>query len=236
VLRDVPLEIDPAEVRAFQSYKPPLRLSAAELAARLQVARAEIAGLVTPRVAYRTVPVADAGPDHLGLAGGVRLAIPDIRRHWGQVEVVTAGVVTVGPDAEQRVRARVDAGDETGASVLDSAASAAVECLAEWANDHLCQLGVAAGWRVTNRISPGLAGWGLAGQPVLVALADATAIGVVAGPDGTLSPAKTIGLLVGAGPEARVDHYFAQCRRCWADGCPWRRLPAVARVHRGRKP
>src|SRR5262249_17599126 len=152
------------------------------------------------------------------------------------IETVTAAVVTIGPDAERRIRARADAGDETAAAILDSAASAAVGGPAEWANDHPCQLGGAAGWRVTNRSSPGLAGWALDGQRELVALADAAAIGVAARPDGMLVPAKTIGLLVGAGPDARVDHYFAQCRRCWADGCRWRRLPAVARIHRGRKP
>src|SRR5262249_55102829 len=60
VLRDVPLEIDPAEVRAFLSYRPPLRLPAAELAGRLETACAEIAGLLAPRVACRTRPVTHA--------------------------------------------------------------------------------------------------------------------------------------------------------------------------------
>jgi hypothetical protein len=230
VLSDVPLAIDPAEVRAFQGYKPPLSLSPGELAPRLEAARAEIAGLVTPRVAYRTVGVTDAGPDHLGLEGGPRLAIPDIGRHWGLVEAVTATVVTIGLAAERRVRARRDAGDEVGATLLDSAASAAVECLAEWVNDHLCQLGVAAGLRVTNRISPGLAGWALDGQAMLLDLAAATTIGVAYRADGHLVPAKSIGLLVGIGRAARVDHYFGQCRRCWAEPCRWRRVPAVARL------
>src|SRR5262249_59631789 len=83
VLRDVPLEIDPAEVRAFLSYRPPLRLPAAELAGRLETACAEIAGLLAPRVACRTRPVTHARLDHLGLAGGVSFAVPDIGRHWG---------------------------------------------------------------------------------------------------------------------------------------------------------
>jgi hypothetical protein len=38
-------------------------------------------------------------------------------------------------------------------------------------------------------------------------------------------PAKSISLLVGAGPEARVDHYFSQCARCWMAGCAYRRVP-----------
>jgi hypothetical protein len=122
-----------------------------------------------------------------------------------------------------------------GATLLDSAGSAAVECLAEWTNDHLCELGVAAGLRVTNRISPGLAGWALDGQATLLKLVPAHAIGVRWLTDGSLVPVKSIGLLVGIGRIARVDHYFGQCRRCWAEPCPWRRAPAVARVDRRGK-
>ena len=232
VRRGVPLAIDPAEVRAFQGYKPLCLLAPGPLAARLETARAEVTALVRPAVAYRVVAVTEAGADHLALDGGGRLHVPAIGPRWGAVEAVAAAVVTIGAAAEDAVAARRAAGDALAATCLDSAASAAVECLAEWANDELCRRGVAAGVRVTNRISPGLAGWGLGDQAVLLALATAEAIGVRPVPGGTLTPAKTISLLVGIGRNARVDHYFVQCRRCWVEACPWRRMPAVAGVHR----
>ena len=232
VLRDVPLETDPAEVRAFQGYKPLLLLPPGELEARLEAAREEVSALMRPAIAYRVVAVTKAGSDHLDLEGGARLHIPAIGLHWGAVEAVAAAVVTIGAAAERAVDARRAAGDELGAACLDSAASAAVECLAEWANDELCRRGVAAGVRVTNRISPGLAGWVLGEQAGLFALAGADAIGVGPASGGPLTPAKTISLLVGIGRAARVDHYFVQCRRCWVEACPWRRMPAVASVHR----
>src|SRR5262249_42814544 len=150
----------------------------------------------------------------------------------GGVGAVRGGVVAVGAGAERAVQARSAAGDGVGAALLDSAASAAVECLAEWANDHLCQLGVAAGVRVTNRISPGLAGWALAEQPLVLGLLPAAAIGVRQEADGRLTPAKTISCLVGLGRAARVDHYFVQCRRCGAVACPARRTPAAVSVQR----
>jgi hypothetical protein len=232
VLRAVPLAIDPAEVRAFQGYKPLALRPPGELPARLEAAREAVAGLVRPALAYRVVAVTDAGPDHLDLAGGHRLHVPAIGPHWGPVESVAAGVVTIGDAAEAAVRARRAAGDGAGASDLDSAASAAVECLAEWANDELCRQGVAAGLRVTNRISPGLAGWRLADQALVLDLAEGAALGIRRVADGTLVPAKTVSFLVGLGAAARVDHYFVQCRRCWVAGCPWRRMAAVGRVHR----
>jgi hypothetical protein len=232
ILRAVPLAIDPAEVRAFQGYKPLALLPPGELEARLAAAREAVAGLARPALAYRVVAVTDAGPDHLDLAGGHRLHIPAIGPHWGPVEAVAAAVVTIGDAADTAVRVRREAGDGPGASDLDSAGSAAVECLAEWANDELCRRGIAAGLHVTNRISPGLAGWRVTDQALLVELADGPALGIRRAADGTLMPAKTITFLAGLGPAARVDHYFVQCRRCWVEGCEWRRMTAVARVHR----
>jgi hypothetical protein len=232
VLADVPLVIDPAEVRAFQDYKPPLPLSAPEAAARLEAARREVGALIEPRLAYRAVAVATAEADRLVLATGARLRIPGVDRHWGHVEAIVAAVATIGDAAEREVAARRTAGEALAATLLDTAASAAVECLAEWGNDHFCRLGVAARLRVTNRISPGLAGWDLGEQAVLLGLCPAADIGVRLESGERLHPAKSISFLVGVGPAARVDHYFVQCRRCWATDCAWRRAPPVASVHR----
>ncbi len=49
-----------------------------------------------------------------------------------------------------------------------------------------------------------------------------------------MPPAKRITFLVGVGSEARVDHYFTQCRRCWMRDCAYRRAPAAATVRRYR--
>jgi len=232
VMRDVPLRIDPAEVRAFHGYKPLPLLSPGELDARLEEARREVERLMRPAVTYRVVAVAAVDVDHLDLGRGVRFHIPAIGPHWGAVESVAAAAATIGAAVEAAIGTRRAAGDALGAACLDSAASAAVECLAEWGNDELCRQGVAAGLQVTNRISPGLAGWDLGEQPALLALAAAALLDVRSGPDGGLIPAKTISFLVGLGAAARVDHYFVQCRRCWVTGCAWRRTPTVAAVHR----
>lgn len=236
VLRDVPLRIDPDEVRAFEGYKPAWAGPPGDLDARLDATIEAVAALIRPRVVYRAVAVARAEPDALTLAGGARLEIPGIGPHWGPVETAVVALATVGAEPEALVAARQREGDLPGARLADSAASAAVECLAEWTNDYLCQLGVAAGLRVTNRISPGLAGWALAGQATLFGLCPAAEVGVVLHADGAMAPAKSISFLVGVGGAARVDHYFVQCRRCWAARCPARRTAAVGSVHREGDP
>jgi cobalamin-dependent methionine synthase I len=86
--------------------------------------------------------------------------------------------------------------------------------------------------KVTNRISPGYGGWDVAEQPLLFRLVSGEPIGVRLNDACFMTPEKTITLLVGAGADARVDHYFSQCARCWMAGCAYRRVPASRTVHR----
>jgi len=99
-------------------------------------------------------------------------------------------------------------------------------------NDVLCQQGLAAGLRVTNRISPGYADWDVAEQHALFRLCPGAPVGVTLNSACFMTPGKSISLLVGAGARARVDHYFSQCARCWMRDCAYRRAPARRTVHR----
>ena len=85
---------------------------------------------------------------------------------------------------------------------------------------------------MTNRISPGYAGWDTAEQAALFHLCPGDPIGVALNDSFVMTPGKSISFLVGVGPEARVDHYFTQCRRCWMADCAYRRAPAAATVRR----
>ena len=124
----------------------------------------------------------------------------------------------------------VDAREFPLAVMLDSVGSAAAESLAEYANDLLCQAGLETGTKVTNRISPGYAGWDTAEQAALFRLCPGDPIGVCLNDACFMTPAKSISWLVGIGAEARVDHYFTQCRRCWMRDCAYRRAPAATTV------
>jgi hypothetical protein len=184
-----------------------------------------------PRIVYRSEPVTGQGPELIE-AGGERLTIPEIGRLWGTLESVGAGVCTVGTAIEDRVRVLWDTRELPLAVMLDSVGSAAVESLAEYANDLLCQAAIVAGTKVTNRISPGYAGWDTAEQAALFHLCPGDPIGVTLNDSCVMIPGKSISFLVGVGREARVDHYFTQCRRCWMADCAYRRAPAAATVRR----
>jgi len=231
VIEHMPLQIDPDEVLRFQGYKKGLDIPTADVLALFEDAVALGERLMEPRVVYRAGTISGRSDDVL-VVGGERLQIPGIGRLWGPLDAVGAGICTVGEPIERRVRELFDARELPLAIMLDSVGSAAVESLAEYVNDALCQAALPRGLRVTNRISPGYAGWDTAEQSALFRLCPGAPIGVALNSACFMAPIKSITFLVGIGPEARVDHYFTQCRRCWMRDCAYRRAPATAAVRR----
>jgi hypothetical protein len=202
-----------------------------DVRALFDAALAEGERLMAPRAVASWLRVDARGADTLE-AGGEVLAIPAIGERWGEVEHVAAAVCTIGDALERRVAALWEARELPLASMLDSVGSGAVECLAEYVNDALCAQGLAAGLRVTNRISPGYADWDVVEQRALFRLCPGAPAGVTLNAACFMTPGKAISLLVGAGARARVDHYFSQCARCWMRDCAYRRAPAGRTVRR----
>jgi hypothetical protein len=229
VLEDVRLRVDRDEVLRFQGYRKGIDVPDAAVLSLFDEALALGEPLIEARVVYRAAPVTGQGADLIE-AGGERLTIPAIGRLWGPLEQVGAGVCTVGPAIEERARRLWDERELPLALMLDSIGSTAAESLAEYANDLLCRAAITAGVKVTNRISPGYAGWDTAEQAALFRLCPGGPIGVALNPSCVMTPGKSISFLVGVGPEVRVDHYFTQCRRCWMPDCAYRRAPAAATV------
>jgi hypothetical protein len=230
VLDDIPLAIDPGEVLRFQGYKAGIDVPSADVLALFDEALALGRTLMRPRAVLRTLPVRRDG-DRL-VADDVTLTIPRIAERWGSVDELVAGVCTIGGALERRASELWEARELPLAMMLDSVGSGAVESLAEYVNDLLCQEGIARGVKVTNRVSPGYGGWDVAEQQLLWRLCPGDAVGVTLNDACFMTPTKTITILVGAGVDARVDDYFSQCARCWMRDCAYRRAPAVKTVRR----
>src|SRR5262245_41657627 len=163
VLPDLPVRIDRDDVLRFQGYKKGMSVPTEDVLALFDEALELGESLMAPRCVYRAIPV-DAQSADVVEAGGERLRIPSIERLWGRLQAVGIGICTVGDAIEQRVSALFDAREFPLAVMLDSVGSAAVESLAEFANDVLCQAALPETLRVTNRVSPGYAGWDTAEQ------------------------------------------------------------------------
>jgi hypothetical protein len=231
VLTDLPLEIDPEEVLRFQGYKRGIDVPDPDVLALFEEALALGRRLVVPRAAIRWTAVRRQQGDTLE-ADDVTLTIPGVSRGWGAVRHLAAGIVTIGDALERRVSQLWEAREMPLAAMLDSVGSGAVESLAEYVNDLLCQEGLTRGWKVTNRISPGYGAWDVGDQARLFRLCPGAPVGVHLNEACFMTPEKSISLLVGAGPEARVDHYFSQCARCWMADCQYRRAPIRRPVRR----
>ncbi len=232
VLSDLPLQIDRDEVLRFQGYKKGRDIPSTAVVDLFEAALVLGEQLMAPRAVYRAVPLAGQGPDQIYLPGGTELHVPEIQRLWGSLVSVGVAICTVGEAIEARVRELFDAREFPLAVMLDSVGSAAAECLGEYVNDLLCQVAIPEGLRVTNRVSPGYSGWDVADQACLFGLCPGDPIRVSLNDFGVMTPAKSISFLVGIGPEARLDHSFTQCRRCWMKDCAYRRVPAAQTVHR----
>ncbi len=231
VLTALPLAIDPDEVLRFQGYKKSVDSPGPEVLALFDEALALGRSLIAPRAVVRWLAVTHLGTDTIE-AGGVVLTIPNVARLWGPIEWLAAAVCTIGEGLERRVAELWDARELPLASMLDSVGSGAVESLAEYVNDVLCQEAIPLGLPVTNRVSPGYGSWDVGEQKALFSLCPGDPIGVALNDACFMSPVKSISLLAAAGRHAKVDHYFNQCARCWMRDCAYRRAPAPKTVHR----
>ena len=231
VLTALPLAIDPAEVLRFQGYKKSVDTPDPEVRALFAQALALGRSLMDPRAVVRWLPVQRQSADAIE-AGDATLAIPDVGRLWGPVEWIAAAVCTIGDALERRAAQLWDARELPLAAMLDSVGSGAVESLAEYVNDLLCQEAIPLGLPVTNRVSPGYGSWDVAEQRVLFDVCPGAPIGVSLNEACFMTPVKSISLLAAAGAGARVDHYFSQCTRCWMRDCAYRRTAAHKTVHR----
>jgi cobalamin-dependent methionine synthase I len=229
VLEQIPLRIDRDEVLRFQGYKKGIDRPTPEVDDLFEQALREGERLMAPRAVYGSLPVKETTEHRIILDGGTELRIPSIQHFWEAIEAVGIGILTIGDGVERRVRELFDAREFPLAVMLDSVGSAAVECLAEWVNDFLCQIAL-PDLKVTNRISPGYAGWDVTEQHVLFRLCPGDRAGVTLNDHALMTPLKSISLLVGIGPRANVDHYFTQCRRCWMKACAFRRVPDATSV------
>lgn len=207
---DLAITIRRPDVVHFLGY-PEGREPGGRLAERLDELLARARELAEPRGCYRALPVE--------AASALRLDTMDAER-------LVVGLVTIGPEIEDRASQVARDGDTVGALLLDAIGSAAVEEAAD-------RLGaVITGAEIppdddapalSCRISPGYGRWPLEAQMELFDQLPHAAVGVTLRPSLMMEPRKSISFAMWLGSDSRPIAGLSGCDRCLLTTCRYRR-------------
>ena len=149
-----------------------------------------------------------------------------IGQHLAGCEKVIALSATVGEDIEEDITRRFSSGEYSSAVLMDAAATAAVEQLADGMEKAISPKMAAQGFLLKWRFSPGYGDWPLTQQPELIRLAKAEQIGVKLTTSMMLTPRKSITALIGLyrkQENSTAKHSPKGCAACTQKNCPSRR-------------
>lgn len=149
-----------------------------------------------------------------------------ISAHLTDCEKVILMAVTVGASIEQAVTRHFAEGRYAYSVLLDAAATAAVEQVADSLEKAIKPKAAAQGYAMRWRFSPGYGDWPLSQQPELIRLSMAGKIGVSLTEALMLTPRKSITAIIGLyRPEASsCPKGRPGCENCVQKNCPSRKV------------
>ncbi len=161
------------------------------------------------------------------LCGGSRFGTgPVISKPLKSCDRLALFVATVGPYVEQWSRQLMQAGDTLKGYIVDSAGSDIAERTADWLEEKLRQSAQDAGWKISNRYSPGYCGWPVSDQHALFSLLPKNFCGIRLTDSALMQPMKSVSGIIGLGPNAKRSDY--QCKICDMEDCYRRREEDLA--------
>ncbi len=185
----------------------------------LDEAIASLAGFVEPRCALRILPSGSCSFNKRTItADGVAFQTqPIISKRLRLSESLAFFVCTIGPRLEQRARALMDEGKMLEGYLLDQVASELAEQAAEWIEKKLSEIVHPAGWKITNRYSPGYCKWSVAEQHKLFSFFPKHVCGITLTESALMVPIKSVSGVIGIGPSVRREAY--ECSVCDMTDC-----------------
>ncbi len=149
-----------------------------------------------------------------------------IIKHLDGCERVICMAATVGLDIEREVTRKFERGEYLSSILLDAAATAAVEQVADEMEKHFALTFARDGFKLRWRFSPGYGDWALTEQAKLFNAAGAERIGLTLTSAMMLEPRKSITAIIGlervtASQSSRQKNFCANCNRV---DCPSRKF------------
>jgi len=181
-------------------------------------AKRELAELARPIAAWNTFSIDGIAQDKVILAGGIKIGGgPVTKVVCGATELV-AGVCTIGPGMETRIREYIAKNENFHALVLDLMASWAAgavrdQLVMQLQLDHYKEK---KGYHASIPIGPGESAWAVADQRVIFDLLEreTAEIGVRLEPSMLMIPVKSTSFIMGAGPRPLGQESGSSCEHC----------------------
>ena len=145
-----------------------------------------------------------------------------IGQHLAGCEKIIALTATVGEDIEEDITRRFANGEYSSAVLMDAAATAAVEQVADGMEKAITPKMAAQGFLLKWRFSPGYGDWPLEQQPDLLRLAKTEKIGVGLTTSMMLTPRKSITAIIGLyrkQENSTAKHSPKGCAACSQKNC-----------------
>ena len=148
-----------------------------------------------------------------------------IIKHLDGCERVICMAATVGLDIEREVTEKFERGEYLSSILLDAAATAAVEQVADEMEKHFASTFARDGFKLRWRFSPGYGDWPLTEQSKLFTAANASQIGLTLTSAMMLEPRKSITAIIGLERVTKLQPSQASkttCATCERVNCPSR--------------
>lgn len=150
-----------------------------------------------------------------------------IAKHLAKAEKVIVLSASIGDAIEEHVTKYFSDGRYAYSVILDAAATAAVEQVADAMEKAIEPKVAKEGYTMRWRFSPGYGDWPLEQQPEMVRLAESEKIGVRLSDASMLVPRKSITAIIGLVPQEKIpaQHTPSGCAACDKFDCPSRKVP-----------
>lgn len=156
----------------------------------------------------------------------LRIKGNSIRRHLEECLQVAVMAVTVGEEVEHQISGYFADGHYTRGLLLDAAATASVEHLADQLNRYIEKKFTGKGKVCTWRFSPGYGDWPVTQQASLCSILGTERIGIHVTAYSMLTPRKSVTAVIGLA-DCPVRRRPKDCSACSLQSCAFRRTPSV---------
>jgi hypothetical protein len=184
--------------------------------------------VATPRALVRVEEIARTGPRSVRLRAGPVFGGRLLAEAFAPASHAALFVLTIGDAISRRVSGLSENALLEG-FVLDSAASALVESLANSLPDLAAGLEPLRGLFPGLRFSPGYCDWSITEMPALLSRIGARQIGISLTGGGMMFPEKSICGMIGFGPDP-VAMQVVPCRNCPETTCAHRRASSAVSI------